>query len=59
MDRFANYLRDTMAEMKHVSWPTQRQAFIYTALVVAISILVALFTGGFDYIFTGLLNVII
>lgn len=54
--RLITYLRDTRAELKHVSWPTSRQALIYTALVIAISILVALFLGLFDVIFTEALN---
>ena len=54
-----NYLRDTMAEMKHVSWPTQSQAAIYTALVFLVSGFVALLLGGFDYIFTSLLDLLI
>lgn len=45
------YFSDTAAELKQVTWPTQNQAMLYTALVIAISILVALFVGAFDYIF--------
>jgi len=59
MSRLGNYIRDTQAEMKHVSWPTQKQALIYAALVIGVSILVALFTGAFDYIFTSILNMFI
>lgn len=59
MSRLGNYIRDTQAEMKHVSWPTQKQALIYTALVIGVSILVALFTGAMDYIFTGVLNMVV
>ena len=59
MTRLGNYFRDTIAEMKHVSWPTQKQAFTFTILVIVVSALVALFVGAFDYIFTGILNVII
>lgn len=59
MSQFGNYLRDTAAEMKHVSWPTQTQAIIFTVLVIAVSIIVALFVGAMDYIFTGLLNLYI
>jgi len=59
MSRLGNYLRDTAAEMKHVSWPTQTQAMVYTALVILISGLVALFVGAFDYVFTTLLNVVV
>lgn len=59
MTRFINYLRATAAEMKHVSWPTQTQALVYTALVIGVSALVALFLAGFDYLFTQLLNTIV
>lgn len=59
MSRLGNYVRDTAAEMKHVSWPTQKQALVYSALVICISAFVALFVGAFDYVFTQLLNTVI
>lgn len=59
MSRIGNYFRDTAAEMKHVSWPTQMQTIIYTVLVIAVSAFVALFLGAFDYLFTQLLDLII
>lgn len=51
MDTFINYLKDTVAEMKHVSWPTNKQSVVYTILVVVISIIVSLYIGLFDFIF--------
>lgn len=59
MSQFGDYLRDTAAEMKHVSWPTQAQAMAYTALVIVVSGLVALLLGGFDYVFTSLLDMVL
>lgn len=59
MSRLGNYIRDTAAEMKHVSWPTQMQTLTYTALVIVVSALVALFLGAFDYVFTQILDIII
>ena len=59
MNRFTTYLQETKAEMKHVKWPTQTQTFIYTGLIILISILVAMFLGAFDYIFTQFLNSVI
>ena len=59
MSRIGNYVRDTAAEMKHVKWPTQKQAFIYTALVISVSAIVAVYLGAVDYLFTQLLNVVI
>lgn len=48
----AQYLKDTRGELNHVAWPTRLQTVVYTILVVAVSILVALYLGLFDYIFT-------
>ncbi len=45
--------------MAHVSWPTRKQAIIYTALVVAIAGVTSLFTSGFDFFFSELLNLFI
>jgi preprotein translocase subunit SecE len=59
MSRLGNYIRDTKAEMKHVSWPTQTQTVVYSALVILISIIVALFLGAFDYVFTNLLDMVV
>ena len=56
MTNFINYLKDTLAELKHVSWPTNKQSLVYTALVIAISILVALFVGLFDFAFSRALD---
>ncbi len=51
MSNFIDYLKDTKDEISHVSWPTQRQAVSYTALVIGISAVVAVFLAVFDYIF--------
>lgn len=49
---FFQYLRDTRGELNHVAWPTRTQTIVYTVLVIALSILVSLYLGFFDYIFT-------
>jgi len=46
------YIKETKSELKHVSWPTRRQAIAFTAIVIAISVFVAVFLGLFDYLFT-------
>lgn len=50
---FSQYLRDTRAELRHVAWPTRIQTIVYTILVVAISIGVAIYLGLFDFLFTS------
>ena len=56
MDKLIKYFRDTAAELKQVSWPTQHQAMLYTALVIAISIVVAIYIGLFDYAFSKVIK---
>jgi len=56
MNRFINYLKDTRAELAHVSWPTRRQAVAFTAVVILVSILTALFLGFFDYLLSLVLR---
>lgn len=52
MSQFINYLKDTIAELKHVSWPTNKQSMVYTALVIGLSTLIALYVGLFDFVFS-------
>lgn len=59
MSNLSNYFKATMAEMKQVSWPSQKQALLYTVLVITISVLVSLFLGAFDFIFSQGVDVII
>ncbi|MCC2630878.1 MAG: Protein translocase complex, SecE/Sec61-gamma subunit [Candidatus Paceibacter sp.] len=47
-----DYLKETRGELKHVSWPTRQQAIAFTALVIIISIGLALYLGLFDYLFS-------
>jgi preprotein translocase subunit SecE len=51
MSSFINYLKDTKEEIKHVSWPTQKQATVYTALVIGISAFTAVFLAIADFVF--------
>lgn len=46
------YIKETKAEMKHVSWPTRKQSINFTLLVIAISVVIALLLSVFDYIFS-------
>jgi len=59
MDQLTKYFRDTAAEMKQVSWPTQQQAAFYSLLVIVISSFVALYVGAFDYIFSQAINFVV
>ena len=55
----SNYLKATAAEMKQVTWPSQKQAFLYTILVIVIASLVSVFLGVFDFLFSRAVDFII
>ena len=59
MSKFTEYIRETRAEMKHVTWPTRRQAIAYTVVVIAISLITAAYLGFFDFLFSTLLKLLI
>lgn len=55
MDSISQYFSETIAELKQVKWPTQNQAMVYTALVIAVCATVAVFVGLWDFVFaTGI-----
>lgn len=51
MSKLTEYIKDTQAELKHVSWPTRQQAIAFTVVVILISIVVSFFLGLFDSLF--------
>ncbi|OHA41714.1 MAG: preprotein translocase subunit SecE [Candidatus Taylorbacteria bacterium RIFCSPLOWO2_12_FULL_47_20] len=46
------YIKETRAEMKHVSWPTKKQAVVFSVVVVGLSLVTAAFLGAFDILFS-------
>jgi len=59
MDKIINYIKGSIEEMKKVTWPTKKETYDYTLLVIGISLAVAAFLGALDYIFNWLLELII
>jgi preprotein translocase subunit SecE len=59
MSAFIKYINMTMAELRQVAWPSQRQTIMYTILVIVVSTIVALYVGAFDYLFSQGINAII
>jgi len=57
--KITNYIKTSMEEMKKVSWPTKKETYNYTILVIAVSLGVAVFLGALDYFFNWLLGLII
>jgi len=52
MDKLFNYFREAFIEMKKVTWPTRKETYNYTLLVIVVSLAMAAFLGGLDYVFS-------
>lgn len=59
MSKITNYVRESVAELKKVTWPTKKETYNYTLLVIGISLGVAIFLGLLDYIFAQGFQVLI
>lgn len=57
MAKFITYLKETRGELKHVSWPTRKQAIVFTVVVIIVSLATAAYLGIFDWIFTHILEI--
>ena len=53
------YFKEVIRELKKVSWPSRKQTVNKTMLVIVISLLLAVYLGGLDFMFQKLAEVII
>ena len=56
MDKLINYFKEAFAEMKKVTWPTKKETYNYTLLVIGVSLGMAIFLGGLDYLFVYIIS---
>jgi preprotein translocase subunit SecE len=59
MKKLTKYIKDSLLEMKKVTWPTKAETKRYTFLVIGLSLVLAAFLGALDYIFNYALGFII
>ena len=50
------FLKEVKLEVKKVNWPTRHQTIKYTLIVLGISLIIAVFLGSLDFLFTFLLE---
>lgn len=55
----ASFLSETRSELKKVTWPTRQEVIRLTGVVIAVSVIVGVFIGGLDFVFTELLQFIL
>ena len=54
-----NYLNEVKIELLRVSWPTRDQTIKMAILVIVISTVTGVFLGGFDFLFSRLVGLIL
>lgn len=55
-NKITQFLREAKEELFKVNWPSKKQIIDYTLIVIGISIAVAIFLGGLDYLFGYLIK---
>lgn len=53
------FVKEVRSELAKVTWPERADVIRLTAIVIAISLLVGLYLGGLDMIFTEMLKFLI
>ncbi len=58
-NRFQRWWRETIGELRKVTWPTRREAFRMTYIVLAVMIVTGIVLGAFDYVFSRLVGYLV
>ena len=58
MEKVLGYFSEVRAELSKVTWPKRQEVIRLTLVVFAISLIVAFYVGGLDFVFTKILEII-
>jgi len=56
MQRFMEFLKEARAELGKVTWPTRKELYESTILVIVSVILITVFIGAVDFVFNKMLQ---
>lgn len=56
MQSIFTFLAEAKVELSRVNWPNRKQILRYTVLVIVISLVVAMFLGSLDLLFSALVE---
>ena len=57
--KFLSFLQEVRLEAKRVNWPTRKEVVQNALLVIAVTLITALFLGGVDFLFVQILDILI
>jgi len=58
-NRIKRWWRETVGELHKVSWPTSREAWRLTKIVLIVMVLMGAVLGGLDFVFTRLIGLVL
>lgn len=58
-NRIQRYFRETVGELRKVSWPTRKEAVNLTVIVLIVTFGMSAFLGLLDFIYTQIFRLII
>jgi preprotein translocase subunit SecE len=53
------FIKEVRTELLKVTWPTRAETIKLTLIVVGISLLVGIYLGGLDFLFTEMLKFLV
>ena len=53
------FFRETVGELRKVSWPTWQDAWNLTKIVLVVMLVMGVYLGVLDYLFTALMSLIL
>jgi preprotein translocase subunit SecE len=59
LDKIKKFLREVKAELKKVNWPNREVLVSYTTVVIVTVLIIGIFIGGVDLIFSKIITPII
>ena len=59
MEKVLDYIRESRAELKKVTWPTKQQMWYSTLVVIVVTFMVAADLGLVDLLLTGVFSKIV
>lgn len=53
------FIRQAYDELRQVVWPTRKEIFRLTSIVIIICIIMGLYVGGLDWVFTQAIQLLL
>jgi preprotein translocase subunit SecE len=54
--KLINFLKEVKMEIRKINWPDRNKTIKYTMVVLGITLIIAIYLGGLDFLFTFLLE---